>query len=292
MIVAIPDLLRPAPSEDVYRSRFRLFCQDHTRLAYLHFGLPTPAGEDPRAVAVDPSGRFVYVANRVSGDLSLYAVDAASGALEPRGTHPVGVGPTSIAIERTGRFLYVANRDAGTISALRIDVGSGQLTAVAADVVVAGQPRALEAHPDGSLLFATLEATGQLAVFRINSKSGQLMSGPVTSSGTLPSSVAVDPLGRFAFVTNLQPQGVGDLARFALDPVTGVPTLLGTQLAGVNPIDAALDPSGRFLYVASQGSDDVSVFAVDPLSGDLDPVEIVPAGVSPDSIVVSGRFGF
>jgi 6-phosphogluconolactonase (cycloisomerase 2 family) len=102
----------------------------------------------------------------------------------------------------------------------------------------------------------------------------------------------VDPLGRHAFVTNLQPLGVGDLARFELAPGTGLPTLLGTQLAGVNPIDAALDPSGRFLYVASEGSDDVSVFSVDSLSGDLTLLEIVPAGVSPDSIVVAGQFGF
>jgi len=38
-------------------------------------------GEAPVSVTIDPSGQTAYVANRFSDDLSVYAIDAASGAL-------------------------------------------------------------------------------------------------------------------------------------------------------------------------------------------------------------------
>jgi len=267
------------------------FAIDPTTGDLTELGPRVPAGSQPQAIVVEPSGRFAYVANLGSASLSAFAIDSQTGALVPTGTRPVGTGPIALAVERTGRFLHVANRDDATLSALSIDVQSGALTPVAPDLHVGALPRSIEAHPDGSLLFATFEGSGDLAVFRVAPQSGELSFGPSTFSGTTPTSVAVDPLGRFAFVTNLQPLGVGDLSRFALEPQTHLPQLLGTQLAGVNPVDAALDPSGRFLYVASEGSDDITVFAVDPLDGDLSLVEIEPAGVSPASIAVAGRFG-
>jgi 6-phosphogluconolactonase (cycloisomerase 2 family) len=55
----------------------------------------------PVAVAVDPSGLFVYVANQNSGNVSVFLVDAATGALtEVTGSpFPAGSGARSIAID-------------------------------------------------------------------------------------------------------------------------------------------------------------------------------------------------
>jgi 6-phosphogluconolactonase len=55
----------------------------------------------PLAVAVDPSGQFVYVANQNSGNVSVFTVDAATGALtEVTGSpFPAGSGARSIAID-------------------------------------------------------------------------------------------------------------------------------------------------------------------------------------------------
>jgi YVTN family beta-propeller protein len=59
------------------------------------------AGTLPVAVAVDPSGSFVYAVNNTSGSVSVYSVDAATGALTPVTGSPfaAGVGARSIAIE-------------------------------------------------------------------------------------------------------------------------------------------------------------------------------------------------
>src|SRR6516165_923211 len=44
-------------------------------------GSPFPAGTNSHSVAVNPSGRFLYVANHDSNDVSGFAVDSGSGAL-------------------------------------------------------------------------------------------------------------------------------------------------------------------------------------------------------------------
>jgi 6-phosphogluconolactonase (cycloisomerase 2 family) len=289
--IAVDPWLRYAFTANSGSDDISMFAVDQATGDLTEIGPRVPAGMEPRALAVEPSGRFVYVANQGESSVSSFAIDEQNGALVALGTHTVGKGPIALTVEPTGRFLYVANRDAGTLSALAIDVASGALTPIAADLHVDALPRTIQAHPDGSLVFATFASTGELAVFRVNPQTGALSAGPSAASGSTPTSVAVDPLGRFAFVTNLQPLGVGDLSRFALDPGSDQPTLLGTLLAGVNPIDSALDPSGRFLYVTSEGSDDISVFAVDPSDGSLALVDIEPAGVSPASIVVAGKFG-
>ena len=58
------------------------------------------AGLDPSSVSVDPSGRFVYVANQRSNDVSGYAIDANTGALTNIGTLAVGSMPASITTAR------------------------------------------------------------------------------------------------------------------------------------------------------------------------------------------------
>ena len=59
------------------------------------------AGLLPRSVAVDPAGQFVYAANADSGDISVFNVDAATGALTAVSGSPfaAGGGARSIAID-------------------------------------------------------------------------------------------------------------------------------------------------------------------------------------------------
>jgi 6-phosphogluconolactonase len=51
-------------------------------------------------VAVDPTGMFAYVVNAGSGSVSVYTIDANTGALSPIGGSPFATGtqPAAIAI--------------------------------------------------------------------------------------------------------------------------------------------------------------------------------------------------
>jgi 6-phosphogluconolactonase (cycloisomerase 2 family) len=93
-----------------------------------------PLGGSPGLVAVDPSGRFAYVAGRdgVAG----YSIDQTTGALTPvaGSPFPAGSDPRWVTVNPNGRFVYVANHGSATtpggVSAYTIDLSTGALTQI------------------------------------------------------------------------------------------------------------------------------------------------------------------
>jgi DNA-binding beta-propeller fold protein YncE len=79
------------------------------------------AGNSPRSVAVDPTGRFAYVTNYISDSISVYTIDPSTGALTPGTAVAAGNAPASVALDPTGRFAYVANAFADTVSVFTLD---------------------------------------------------------------------------------------------------------------------------------------------------------------------------
>jgi 6-phosphogluconolactonase (cycloisomerase 2 family) len=79
-------------------------------------------------IEVSPSGRHVYVSNRGSDTIGIFAVDATSGRLTPIDWIPTeGKGPRFFAADPSGRWLYAANENSDTIVPFQIDDGSGRL---------------------------------------------------------------------------------------------------------------------------------------------------------------------
>lgn len=90
-------------------------------------GTALAAGTSPSNVAVAPNGRYVYVTNSGSNDVSGYTVDATTGALTSMGaTFGASTGPSAVTVDPTSRFAYVTNRTAGSVSIFTID-GTGKL---------------------------------------------------------------------------------------------------------------------------------------------------------------------
>jgi 6-phosphogluconolactonase len=93
-----------------------------------------PPGETRPAgcgtIRLSPSGRHLYVANRLGVDtLAVYDVDAKTGLLTIQGWHPSGgSSPRDFVLDPSGRFLLVANQSSGTVNVFRIDAETGALT--------------------------------------------------------------------------------------------------------------------------------------------------------------------
>ena len=76
----------------------------------------TPGAVDPQSIAVDPTGKFAYVANAgcdggVGGYVSMYTINPTTGALASIGP-PVSSqddGTDSVTVDPFGKFAYVAN---------------------------------------------------------------------------------------------------------------------------------------------------------------------------------------
>jgi len=79
-------------------------------------------------VAVHPSGKFVYGANRGHDSLAIFAVDPVSGKLTAEGHESTqGKTPRNFAIDPTGAFLLAANQDSDSEVIFRIDAATGRL---------------------------------------------------------------------------------------------------------------------------------------------------------------------
>lgn len=94
---------------------------------------PYPAGDVPGPMAVDAYGKFLYVVNKGSSNISGYGINSNTGALLPFSGAPVnaGVGPNSIAIRSDDSWVFVANTGyPGTLSQYAISLTSGVLNPV------------------------------------------------------------------------------------------------------------------------------------------------------------------
>jgi DNA-binding beta-propeller fold protein YncE len=101
-------------------------------------------------VAVDPSGKFAYVANfdnsfsggTLHGTVSEFTINATTGALTPISGSPFATAPEpiSVAVDASGKFAYVANYNSApsTVSGLAINPMTGALTTIAGSPFTAG----------------------------------------------------------------------------------------------------------------------------------------------------------
>jgi 6-phosphogluconolactonase (cycloisomerase 2 family) len=259
-------------------------------------GTTVPAGTGPHSVVVDPSGKFVYIAN-IGGTISAYDVtatgalskiDCGSDATTCSGASPSdfasGGSAQSLTFHPSGKFLYVANLGAGvsvfsvtvTGALQRITCSGAAGVCTGSDFAAGTDPFSVSVDPAGKFAYVANFTSGDVSAFVIDANSGALSkvipSGAGSSSppaGVNPDSVAIDPSGKFVYVANfgggvtafrIVADGSGALERFNC----GAPEACsGTNfVAGSSPFSARVDPSGKFLYVANNGSHDVSVYSI------------------------------
>jgi YVTN family beta-propeller protein len=234
---------------------------------------PSPGGCAPYSVAVDPSGKFVYVANEggfAPTSVSMYGVNATTGALTSVGTIAAGGRAVSVTVDPSGKFAYVANwsdpyGSAGNVSMYTIDATTGALT-YKAGIAAGTTPASVALDPTGKFAYVTNSGSNDISMYTINATTGTLTSTGVIAAGTGPSSVVVDPSGKFAYVTN---SGSNNVSMYAIDATTGTLTSTGVIAAGTNPVSVAVDSTGKFAYVANSGSNNVSVYSIDAGTGAL-----------------------
>jgi 6-phosphogluconolactonase (cycloisomerase 2 family) len=275
------------------------------------------AGSNPKSVTVDPSGRFVYVANAGDGvnpsTVSAYAIDSGSGALAAIGSPlAAGINPISVSVDASGRFAYVVNSISNDISAYSVDATSGTLTPIDRDPVTtplvvdnfpAGTtPRAIGVDPFGRFAYVVNAGTpGTISAYAIDTRSPTVVGaipgaltaiGSPVATGTNPVSVTVDASGKFVYVANAG----GGVSRYTIAS-DGTLTSNGTTTAGSGPASvtvaastgSTVSGSHEFAYVANSGAGTVSGFSVNDSSGALTSVGAAAgAGSTPSSVTTTG----
>jgi 6-phosphogluconolactonase (cycloisomerase 2 family) len=164
-------------------------------LSALNNGIPFAAGTHPSAVAGDPSGSYLYVADSAKSVVLGYQIN--SGLLTPLsgGSYPTGNMPSAIAIDANGKFAYVANAQDSNITAYSINAGN--FTSIGT-FTTGIQPVAIGIDPSKNQFVYTANFLGStVSGFQIDGNNGKLLNSqnsPFTSNA-LPTAIAAIPHG-------------------------------------------------------------------------------------------------
>lgn len=254
-------------------------------------------------IAVDPAGRFAYVANLMSNasdlaTIAMFTIDPSTKVLSPTTppTVPTGYFPQGLGIDPLGRFVYTANSDDNTVSMFTVNQTTGVLTPTSPPSVAAGwSPDGVRVDPSGRFAYAVNQDDDTVSMYTINPATGMLtpMTPATVPTGDSPFDITIDPAGKFAYVPNAyDPRNA--VSEYTIDSVTGVltPTAQGLVMAGNSPTYVAVDPASKFAYVVNRQDNTVSAFSIDQATGDLTSIGVVDAGSAPWRAAVdpTGKF--
>lgn len=263
------------------------------------------SGVSPKFLSVDPSSRFLFVANdsatanSAAGEIDVYEINSETGVLTPSpntlnsntATQTVN-GIAGLYVHSAGNWLYVygGTFTADVIQQYQISPDTGDLT-LASSGTGDSNARSLVGAPNGELLF---EAYGQQIGFvsgsGISPINGSLTGLPNYGYENLqeegyPLYLAVDSTGHFLYT---------DIGSFIIPTTSGalVPITLVEGTHTAQPWVA--DLIGPFVFTAALNSESSEVgiasFQINPTSGTLTPAPGSPYITATDvsAIAVTG----
>lgn len=195
-------------------------------------GSPFPADVNPHSVAVDPTGRFVYVADANSNDVSAYTLNTTTGGLTPVPGSPFSMGAApgfSVSVDPTGRFLYVPSVvPSSNLWGFTVDTGTGALTAIPGFPYPSGSGADWAGvHPSGQYVYVGNNYSGDVSAFLVDSANGALTLVPGSpfpaDPGANPRGLAINKTGRFVYVMN---ESASNISGFSVNTTTGALTLV------------------------------------------------------------------
>jgi 6-phosphogluconolactonase len=144
--------------------------------------LQTKPGAGPRHLAFHPGGKYVYVLNELHSTVTAFSRDPDRGTLEelqtlttlPKDFKGQNSG-ADIHVSIDGRFAYCSNRGHDSIAIFAIDT-HGKLSTIGHESTRGVTPRNFAIDPSGMFLLVANQKSDNIAVFRLDQKTGQLNS--------------------------------------------------------------------------------------------------------------------
>lgn len=258
----------------------------------------------PKGMVVSSGAGFLYVANKADDNIYEYAVNQSTGALTPLSPPSVSngnkSGPDEIAINPAGTFLFVTGFSNGTVTPYSINTSTGQLTQVSKKVTGLSSPFGIAVDSTGSFVFVAEKGAGLVDSYKINTTTGALSSISSISDlgaggGGAPGFIALDPGGKFIYVTDLNAGLIAVLQvnGGALTFGQVVPTTSSSR-APLGIAYSSVSTVANFLFTANQGSSTMWSFQIQNPGFPISPVEFGLSGEvnSPTGVVVDPQNAF
>jgi YVTN family beta-propeller protein len=256
-----------------------------------------PVGLQPQSISILSNGKYAYVANTGSNDVSVIDTDPQSPTynrtLQTTG-HPVKVGsqPTNVASSAFGPQVLVLNSGDGTISVLDAESDNATFDRVVATANAGSGGKQIVITPDGTRAYVA----NSEGIIMIDLKSKEVTT--VANSGSGGKQVVISPDGALLFALT----GSGDLLIIDIAPGSvSFNKVVATANTGSGGKQVVISPDGTLLYVTLHEQNSVAVFRIVSGAGNggsgggvvpgpvasLVPVSTIPVGQGPSGMAMS-----
>lgn len=139
-------------------------------------------GHGPRHSAIHPSGKFVYLTEELSGTVSAFTFNNATGKLKlfqtisavPEDYNGLLSG-ADIHVSPDGKFLYASNRgELNNLIIYKVNAATGVLTVAGYQSTLGIKPRNFNFDPTGNLLLVANQDSDNISVFAVDHNTGLL----------------------------------------------------------------------------------------------------------------------
>jgi hypothetical protein len=197
-------------------------------------------------IVADPGGRFLVVGNSVSGDLSSFKIDSATGVLTLTPNSPLAnpnLSPTNLAIDGTGSYVYSTEvAKIGDVFGFVVNQTTFDLSPMASSPFFLGVTK-VAGEPSGQFMIG-VDGSSNVDVIGIEQGTGALTSKVPYPSTHAGDSILVHPTGKFVYVYSIgNPLEGFSFSAGALTPLTGSPF---STLPILHP--CKLDQNGTVLF--------------------------------------------
>lgn len=248
---------------------------------------PSPASAAAEVLYAAPAGSLLntFITAKLNPSNGSFA--STSVMTTPFATGIVVVG---------GKYLYLSTGMG--LYGWSINASDGSLTALSGSPFTlrkGASPLALAAVPNSNLIFATDGAFIDGLAIDLATGAPAAVPGSPFTTGEQASAVAVDPSGRYLYVSlNSSPATVAGFSiapNGALTPLTGSPFAMPGQATSAS-LPAAMVDTGSFVYIALSGADQIAAFSVISSTGALAPVPGSPFASlkAPGAMAVAAGF--
>ena len=248
---------------------------------------------NPSYLALDPPLGHLYSVNEMTaGAVSAYVINQANGMLTPLNTlvPTHGQDTTHLSVQPSGQYLFAASYTSGNFQVFRI-LPDGSIGAMTDNFQSVGNgtgpnPARQEgphAHQiitdlDGNHVFGVDLGADKVNLWNLDQGAGTLNPNTVPfagiASGSGPRHMAFHPDRQHAYVLS---ELASSVTVFDYDPVRAAfiwqqtISTLPPDFTGTNTTaEIRIHPSGRFLYNTNRGHNSVTMFEIEPDTGELE----------------------
>ena len=246
-------------------------------------------GKNPVHLCIDPTNRFITVANHITSSLALMPIcqDGAIGAicdlvtltgtLGPHRTEQPFPKPHQVLFDRSERFIAIPDKGLDKTFVFRIYPEHAMLIKIE-EATAFGQensgPRHIVFHPTNRFAYVINELNSTITSCRFDQATGKLTPFQVTSSlpdscvtNSRASEITITSDGRFVYASN---RGYESVTIHEVDQDSGRLIYKSCQVIdGKTPRFITLSPNEHSLFVANEDSDEIIDYAIDVTSGRL-----------------------